>query len=74
MNSRKKLKMYDVLLNMAIGLILACVMFLAFATIVSFFEYYVDARLIMLSFMLLLLSTASCFLLVDLTDKELRKY
>jgi hypothetical protein len=74
MNSRKKLKMYDVLLNMAIGLILACVMFLAFATIVSFFEYYVDARLIMLSFMLLLLSTASCFLLVELTDKELRNY
>lgn len=74
MNSRKKLKMYDLLLNMAIGIILACVMFLAFATIISFFEYYVDARLIMLSFMLLLLSTASCFLLVELTDKELRKY
>jgi hypothetical protein len=74
MNSRKKLKLYDVLLNMAIGLILACVMFLAFATIVSVFEYYVDARLIMLSFMLLLLSTASCFLLVELTDKELRNY
>lgn len=74
MNSRKKLKLYDLLLNMAIGIILACVMFLAFATIISFFEYYVDARLIMLSFMLLLLSTASCFLLVELTDKELRKY
>lgn len=74
MNSRNKLKLYDVLLNMAIGIILACVMFLAFATIISFFSYYVDVRLIMLSFMLLLLSTASCFLLVELTDKELRNY